>query len=59
MRNIITIKALIRGMKRLKIKSTKPEDVKKKADLNAEAKDNFNKAIPYGDKALSTLGSIG
>ena len=39
----------------LKIKSTKPEDVKKKADLNAEAKVNFNKAIPYADKALSTL----
>jgi hypothetical protein len=39
----------------LKIKSTKPEDVKKKADLNAVAKENFNKAVPYADKALSTL----
>lgn len=37
------------------IKSTKPEDVKKKADLNAQAKDIFNKAIPYAEKALSTL----
>ena len=37
------------------IKGTKPEDVKKKADLNAQAKDVFNKAIPYGDKALTSL----
>lgn len=37
------------------IKGTKPEDVKKKADLNAQAKDVFTKAIPYADKALSTL----
>lgn len=37
------------------IKGTKPEDVKKKADLNAQAKDIFTKAIPYADKALSTL----
>lgn len=37
------------------IKGTKPEDLKKKADINAEAKDMFNKAIPYGDKALSML----
>ena len=39
----------------LKIKSTKPDDVKKKADLTAESKANFNKAIPYADKAMSTL----
>ncbi|KAA9034656.1 hypothetical protein FW778_21845 [Ginsengibacter hankyongi] len=39
----------------LKIKSTKPDDVKKKADLNAQSKDAFNKAIPYADKALTTL----
>lgn len=39
------------------IKSTKPEDVKRKADLNAQAKDIFNKAIPFADKALSTLES--
>lgn len=37
------------------IKSAKPEDVKKKADLNAQAKDMFNKAIPFADKALSVL----
>ncbi len=39
------------------IKSTKPEDVKRKADLNAQAKDIFNKAIPYAQKALSALES--
>jgi hypothetical protein len=39
----------------LKIKSTKPEDVKKKADLTTGARENFNKAIPYGEKALGTL----
>ena len=43
----------------LKIKGTKPDDVKKKADLNAEAKDNFNKAIPYGDKGAEYIGSGG
>lgn len=37
------------------IKGTKPEDVKKKADINAQAKDVLNKAIPYTEKALSTL----
>jgi hypothetical protein len=41
----------------LKIKSAKPEDVKKKADLNAEAKNNFNTAIPYGEKAIAQLES--
>jgi hypothetical protein len=39
------------------IRSTKPEDVKRKADINAQAKDIFNKAIPFADKALSTLES--
>jgi hypothetical protein len=39
----------------IKIKGPKPEDVKKKADLTAAAKENFNKAIPYADKALGTL----
>lgn len=39
----------------LKIKGPKPEDVKKKADLNAQAKESFNKAIPYADKAITTL----
>ena len=37
------------------IRGTKPEDVKKKADLNAQAKDLFNKALPYGEKALASL----
>lgn len=37
------------------IKSTKPEDVKKKADINAQARDILNKAIPFGEKALSAL----
>ena len=43
----------------LKIKGPKPEDVKKKADLNALSKDDFNKAIPYGDKAISTVEGDG
>ncbi len=38
-----------------KVKGPKPEDVKRKADLNAESKVNFNKAVPYGEKALATL----
>ena len=37
------------------VRGAKPEDVKKKADLNAQAKEIFSKAIPYADKALSTL----
>jgi hypothetical protein len=37
------------------VKGTKPEDVKKKADLNALSKDVLNKAIPFTDKALSIL----
>ena len=37
------------------VKGTKPEDVKKKADLNALSKDVLNKAIPFADKALSLL----
>jgi len=43
----------------LKIKGPKPDDVKKRADLNAQAKDDFNKAIPFADKALSTLEGNG
>ncbi len=39
----------------LKIKSAKPEDVKKKTELNAQAKTNFTTAIPYGEKAISLL----
>ncbi|MDQ6757227.1 MAG: hypothetical protein M3004_09865, partial [Bacteroidota bacterium] len=41
------------------IKGTKPEDVKMKADINMHAKDMLNKAIPYTDKALSSLESNG
>ncbi len=37
------------------VKGAKPEDVKKKADLNAQAKDAFNKAIPFTEKSLSIL----
>lgn len=43
-----------RGMA-LKLKTTKPDDAKKKTDLTATAKTDFIKAIPYGEKALSTL----
>lgn len=39
----------------LKIRSTKPDDVKKKGELNALAKTNFNTAIPYGEKAIAQL----
>lgn len=39
----------------LKIRSTKPEDVKKKADLNAQAKASWNAAIPYANKAITEL----
>jgi hypothetical protein len=39
----------------LKIKGPKPDDVKKKADLTAAAKQNFNAAVPYGEKALGAL----
>ena len=38
-----------------KVKGPKPEDVKRKADLNAESKGNFNKAVPYGEKSLTAL----
>lgn len=37
------------------VRGTKPEDVKKKTDLNAQAKDVLNKSIPFAEKALSTL----
>lgn len=37
------------------IRSTKPEDVKRKAELNAQAIETFKKAIPFTDKALSQL----
>ncbi len=38
-----------------KVKGTKPEDVKRKTDINEESKASFNKAIPFADKALSSL----
>lgn len=41
--------------KAIAIKGTKPEDVKKKADLNAQANVQFNKGIPFVEKALSIL----
>jgi len=41
------------------VRSPKPEDVKKKADLNTQAKALFNKAIPYGEKALSQIETNG
>ncbi|MEO6134553.1 MAG: hypothetical protein ABIP35_05335 [Ginsengibacter sp.] len=42
-----------------KIKGTKPEDVKKKADINEQAKANFNAAVPYAQKAISQLEASG
>lgn len=38
-----------------KIKGTKPEDVKSKTDLNAQAKEMFTQALPYAEKALNSL----
>ncbi len=38
-----------------KVKGAKPEDVKRKADVTAESNASFNKAIPYGEKALAGL----
>ncbi|MEO6675527.1 MAG: hypothetical protein ABIN93_19015 [Ginsengibacter sp.] len=35
------------------IKGAKPEDIKAKADLNAQAKEFFTMAIPYAEKALA------
>jgi hypothetical protein len=43
----------------LKIKSAKPEDVKKKAELLAAAKANWNAAVPYGEKAVAQLEASG
>lgn len=39
----------------LKVRGTKPEDVKKKADLMAASNENFKQGIPYGEKAVSIL----
>lgn len=36
-------------------KSTKPEDIKSRTDLNTQAKASYTKAIPYGEKALASL----
>lgn len=41
------------------IKGTKPEDVKKRADLTLLAKDLFNKSIPFTEDALKTLENNG
>ncbi|HEV8079786.1 MAG TPA: hypothetical protein VGP43_03670 [Chitinophagaceae bacterium] len=41
------------------IKGTKPEDVKKRADLTLVAKDLFNKSIPFTEDALKTLENNG
>ena len=43
----------------IKIKGTKPEDVKKKADLNEEAKKSFNASIPFAELALKRLEESG
>ena len=43
--------------KAIAIKGTKPEDVKSKSELNAQAKEMFTKALPYAEKALTSLES--
>ncbi len=43
----------------IKIKGTKPEDVKKKTDLNEEAKKSWNQAVPFSEVALKTLEESG
>lgn len=37
------------------VKGTTPADLKKKADINAQAQQSFNLALPYGEKAMSIL----
>ena len=39
----------------MKIRGTKPEDLKRKADLLAQATEHFKQAVPYGQKAVSLL----
>ena len=39
----------------LKIRGTKPEEVAKKSELNAQAKESFGKAIPFALKAINNL----
>lgn len=41
------------------IKGTKPEDVKKRADLRTQASKKFDEAIPYFEKVDQDLGSKG
>jgi hypothetical protein len=41
------------------IKGTKPEDVKKRADIRAQATKKFDEAIPYFEKVDQDLGSKG
>lgn len=41
------------------IKGTKPEDLKKRADIKAEAMKKFDEAIPYFDKIDQLLGKEG
>jgi hypothetical protein len=41
------------------IKGTKPEDVKKRTDLRAQANKKFDEAIPYFEKVDQLLGSQG
>jgi hypothetical protein len=42
-----------------KVKGTKPEDIKKKADLKAKAKEKYNQAIPHIEKVTSMLEGKG
>jgi len=42
-----------------KIKGTKPEDTKKKADLKAKAKEKYNQSIPHIEKVTSMLEQKG
>ena len=41
------------------IKGTKPEDIKKRADLRIAAGKKFDEAIPYFEKVEKILGSQG
>jgi len=41
------------------VKGTKPEDVKKRTDLRAQASKKFDEAIPYFEKVEQSLGSKG
>ena len=41
-----------------KIKGTKPDDVKKKADLQAQSKATIAEAIPFGEKAVELFSKL-